>query len=180
MIESIHQDHKNIMELLHVLRNKVNLLKEDNKIDYKVIKSIIIYLKKYADKYHHPMEDLIYAYYLKYRVVSDLVANRLTDEHKQLKIITTELDDMVDTVLLDAIIPKEVLIEKLELFVTRQQQHLDYEEQKVLPAIKKSLTPDDWENLRQQWKHHEYVDPLFGDKISQEFNLLAGLLNRER
>ena len=178
MIESIHQDHKNIMGLLQVLNNKVNLLKEDKKIDYKVIKAIIMYLKKYADKYHHPMEDLIYAYYLKYRVVSDQVANRLSDEHQQLKVITKDLDDMVDMVLLDAIMPKELVIDKLELFVTRQQQHLDYEEQKVLPAIKKSLTPDDWESLRQQWKHHEYVDPLFGDKISEEFKSLAKLLNQ--
>ena len=178
MIISIHQDHKNIMELLKVLTKKVNLLQEDKKIDYKVIKSIIVYLKKYSDKYHHPMEDLIYAYYLKYRVVSDEVANRLSDEHKQLKIITQELDDIIDMVLLDAIVPKELCIEKLEQFVRRQQQHLDYEEQEVLPAIKKSLTPDDWESLNQQWKYHEYIDPLFGDKISEEFKALAQLLNQ--
>ena len=178
MIETIHQDHKNIMGLLQVLRNKVDLLNEDKKIDYKVIKSIIIYLKKYADKYHHPMEDLIYAYYLKYRVVSDQVANRLNDEHLQLKIITSELDNMVDMVLLDAVVPKDLFIEKLELFVTKQKQHLDYEETEILPAIKKSLTPDDWESLNQQWKYHEYIDPLFGDKISEEFKALAQLLNQ--
>ena len=178
MIETIHQDHKNITGLLQVLHNKIDLLHKDKKIDYKVIKLIIIYLKKYADKYHHPMEDLIYAYYLKYRVVSDQVANRLNDEHLQLKIITSELDNMVDMVLLDAVVPKDLFIEKLELFVTKQKQHLDYEETEILPAIKKSLTPDDWESLNQQWKYHEYIDPLFGDKISEEFKALAQLLNQ--
>lgn len=178
MIESIHQDHRNIMKLLMVLRNKSDLLKEDKKIDYQLVKSIIVYLKTYSDKYHHPMEDLIYSYYLKYRVVTDQVANRLSDEHKQLKVITRELDDMVDMVLLDAIVPKDLFIEKLDLFVTKQNQHLNYEEQEILPAIKKSLTPDDWESLNQQWKHHEYVDPLFGDKISEKFKALAETINR--
>lgn len=176
MIEQIHQDHKNIMQLLQVLGSKANLLKEDKKVDYQLIKSILVYLKKYADKYHHPMEDLIYDYYLKYRVVSDQVANRLNEEHQELKIITTELDDMVNMVLLDAIVAKENFIEKLELFVLRQKQHLDYEEKEILPAIKGSLTPDDWLSLTQQWKYHEYIDPLFGDKISEEFKILASII----
>ena len=178
MIEKIHQDHRNIMQLIQVLSNKVNLLKEDKKIDYQLIKAIINYLKNYSDKYHHPMEDLIYAYYLKYRVVPDEVANRLSDEHKQLKVITRELADMVDMILLDAIVPKDLFIEKLELFVTRQKQHLNYEEKEILPAIKSTLSPDDWMNLSQQWKHHEYIDPLFGDRISEEFKVLADRINQ--
>lgn len=178
MIEQIHQDHRNIIQLLDVLSDKVDLLKQDEKVDYQLIKSIIVYLKKYSDKYHHPKEDLIYSYYLKYRVVTDQVANRLSDEHKQLKVITTDLDEMLEMILLDAIVSKDLFIEQLELFVTRQNQHLEYEEQQILPAIKSSLTPDDWMNLNQQWKHKEYVDPLFGDKVSEEFKALAEIINK--
>jgi len=178
MIESIHRDHKNIMQLLRVLRNKIELLKQDEKVNYQLIKSIMVYLKNYSDKYHHPMEDLIYGYYLKYRVVTDQVANRLSDEHKQIKLITGELNDMVEMILLDAIVPKDLFIEKLTTFVSKQTDHLHYEEQEILPAIKSSLSPDDWENLNQQWKHHEYADPLFGDKISEEFKALAEYINQ--
>jgi hemerythrin-like domain-containing protein len=179
MIESIHQDHKNIMQLLQVLRNKVRLLKDDQEVDYQLIKSIILYLRNYSDKYHHPMEDLIYNHYLKYRVVSDQVANRLSDEHKHLKSLTRELADMVEMILLDAIVPRDLFIEKLTAFIDKQTLHLNYEEKDILPAIKKSLTPDDWVNLNQQWKHHEYVDPLFGDNISEEFQALADYINQD-
>lgn len=178
MIEQIHQDHRNISQLLRVLSNKVNLLKEDKKVDYRLIKAIMTYLKNYSDKYHHPMEDLIYAHYLKYRVVPDEVASRLSNEHKQLKKITKELDEMLEMILLDAIVSKEQFIEQLELFVSKQKQHLAYEENDVLPAIKSSLSPDDWVNLAQQWKHHEYIDPLFGDNISEEFKALAAHINQ--
>jgi len=177
MIAKIQQDHRNMMQLLQVLEAKVNLLKEDKEIDYRLIKSIISYLKNYADKYHHPMEDLIYAYYLKYRVVKDQVANRLADDHQHLKVMTRELDDMLDMILLDAIIPKELFTEKLVQFVSNQKSHLNYEEQDILPAIKKSLTADDWIHLSLEWKHKEYVDPLFGDDISHEFKSLAERIN---
>lgn len=173
MIETIQQDHRNIMQLLQVLDNKISLLKEDKEIDYRLIKSIISYLKDYADKYHHPMEDLIYDYYLKYRVVTDQVANRLADDHHKLKVMTSELDDLLGMILLDAIISKELFIEKLEQFVSRQKLHLVYEENEILPAIKNSLTAHDWAHLNLQWKHKQYADPLFGKSISQEFESLA-------
>lgn len=177
MIAKIQQDHRNMMQLLQVLEAKVNLLKEDKEIDYRLIKSIISYLKNYADKYHHPMEDLIYAYYLKYRVVKDQVANRLADDHQHLKVMTRELDEMLDMILLDAIIPKELFTEKLAQFVSNQKSHLNYEEQDILPAIKKSLTADDWIHLSLEWKHNEYADPLFGANISHEFKSLAARIN---
>ena len=113
MLNIIHKDHKNIMQLLLLVEDNINLLKDEQEIDYQLIKSITSYLKKYADKYHHPMENLIYAHYLKYRVVEDKVANRLVDEHKNLKLITADIDEMLDMIMLDAIIPKELIIEKL-------------------------------------------------------------------
>lgn len=167
------------MQLLQVLRAKVVMLKTDKKIDYQLINAIISYLKNYSDTYHHPMEDLIYAHYLKYRVVPNQVANRLNAEHKYLKDITQELDEMLSMILLDAIVIKENFIEKLESFILKQQEHLFYEEQEILPAIKSSLTADDWLGLEQQWKHMKYNDPLFGHKISEEFKSLAERINRD-
>jgi len=178
MINRIHKDHTNIMQLLQVVDSKITMLKTDASIDYQLLKSITDYLKNYADKYHHPMEDLIYAYYLKYRVVSDQVANRLAEDHKQLSVITKELDDMLSMILLDAIIPKDVFIEKLEHFVSKQKQHLNYEETAILPAIQSTLTADDWAHLSLQWKQKEYSDPLFGDSISERFQSLSDYINQ--
>lgn len=173
MLNIIHTDHKNIMQLLLVLEDKISLLKNEQAIDYQLIKSITSYLKKYADKYHHPMENLIYAYYLKYRVVEERVGTRLVDEHKQLKLMTEDVNDMLEMIMLDAIMPKERVIEKLETFLSLQRKHLIYEETEVLPQIAQTLTEDDWEHLNLQWQHHKYVDPLFGKKISEQFKALS-------
>ena len=173
MLSTIHNDHVNISKLLRLLRKKIQLLEDDQKIDYYLIKGIISYLKNYSDKYHHPMEDMIYAYYLKYRVVSDEVANRLSREHKLIKEATIELDELLDMILLDAVVPREQCIEKLEHFLQLQVAHMNYEEQEILPNIKASLTEDDWRSLEKKWQKDGHSDPLFGDNITEQYKTLA-------
>jgi len=177
MLSTIHNDHVNINQLLKLLRKKIQLLENDQQIDYRLIKAVIKYLKNYSDKYHHPMEDMIYDYYLKYRVVSDEVANRLSQEHKLIKETTIELDELLDMILLDAIVPKEQCIEKLTHFVHLQSAHLAYEEQEILPKIKESLTLDDWQTLEGQWQHDGHSDPLFGNNIADQYKTLAERIN---
>lgn len=178
MLEIIHSDHRNINQLLRILRKKIKLIENDEKIDYRLIKAIISYLRHYSDKYHHPMEDLIYAYYLKYRVVPDEVAIRLAKEHQLIKEVTIELDELVDMILLDTPVPKQQCLEKLSVFVELQAAHLMYEESQIIPAIRESLSADDWVNLAQQWQHNHSEDPLFGDNISEVYKALAERINQ--
>ena len=173
MLSTIHKDHVNISNLLRLLEEKVKLLENDQGLDYRLMKAIITYLRNYSDKYHHPMEDMIYEYYLKYCTVSYQVSNRLSLEHKLVKEITIELDELLDMILLDAVVPKEQCIEKLKNFIKLQMAHMDYEEQEILPNIEASLTKKDWQILEQQWQHEGHTDPLFGDKVSDEYKKLS-------
>ena len=160
-------------KLLKLLKEKIQRLEKDQQIDYRLVKVIITYLKNYSDKYHHPLEDMIYEYYLKYRVVPDKVANRLSQEHKLIKEATIELDELLDMILLDAVVPKEQCIDRLKHFVNLQTAHMSYEEVEILPKIEASLTEDDWLKLKQQWQHDGHNDPLFGEKISEQYKELA-------
>lgn len=173
MLSTIHKDHENISNLLKLLREKTKLLENDQRVDYRLMKSIVKYLRNYSDKYHHPMEDMIYEYYLKYRIVSDEVANRLSIEHKLVKETTIELDELLDMILLDAVVPKEQCIERLKNFIQLQLAHMTYEEQEILPKIEASLTESDWQILEEQWQHEGQIDPLFGDKVADEYQKLS-------
>jgi hemerythrin-like domain-containing protein len=178
MLAIIHNDHINMNRLLKLLRKKIELLNKDEKIDYHLTKSIITYLRTYSDKYHHPLEDFIYDYYVKHYDQSAEVGTRLPEEHKHLKKVTIELDELLNMILLDAIVPKEQCIEKLQYFVDLQSAHMAYEEQELLPLIENSLTPDDWLNIEQQWRHNGYRDPLFGKNIADQYQKLAAVINR--
>ena len=49
MLEIIHSDHRNINQLLRILRKKIQLLENDEKIDYRLVKAIIDYLRHYMN-----------------------------------------------------------------------------------------------------------------------------------
>ena len=178
MLAIIHNDHIKMGRLFKILTKKVELLEKNERIDFRLIKTIITYLRTYSDKYHHPMEDLIYDYYINNCVVPDAVSTRLPQEHKRLKKATIELDELLSMILLDAIVPKEQCIKKLQSFVELQAAHMAYEEQEILPLIKGSLSADDWSKIELQWQHKEYQDPLFGDDVSEQYRKLATLIEQ--
>nr|WP_251080777.1 hemerythrin domain-containing protein [Motilimonas cestriensis] len=177
VLSIIHNDHKNIAKLLNVLTDKLSRIKLEDEVDYRLVRDIVSYLQTYSGKFHHPLEDRIYEYYLKYRVVDDSVANRLHDEHQHLEIISAELKEMIDSILLDAIVSRDDIIEKLQQFVNLQKAHLDYEEVEILPAIKASLSADDWRHLEQNWHHDPQEDPLFGRTVADQYKSLAKRLS---
>ena len=180
MLSIIHNDHINMSRLLRILRKKIELLEIDEMIDFRLIKTIITYLRTYSDKYHHPMEDLIYDYYINHCVVPDVISTRLLQEHKILKKATIELDELLNMILLDAIVPKEQCIEKLQNYVELQSAHMACEEHEILPLIKKSLSAEDWSKIEQQWQHKEYSDPLFGDSVSEQYRKLATIIKQSK
>lgn len=178
MLTIIHNDHIKMSQLLTILRKRIECLERDENIDYRLIKSVISYLRDYSDKYHHPMEDLIYDYYLEHYEADQHIALRLSEEHRLIKDVTIDLDELLEMILLDAIVPKEVCIEKLTQFVSLQSTHLDYEEQHILPLIEKNLTPDDWVNIDKQWHYKDYNDPLFGKNVLAQYKELSDVIKK--
>ena len=81
MLANLHQEHLNIAKLLGLLKHELNTLRHEEKVSYQLIHDVVEYLREVSDKRHHPQEDMIYDYYLKYRVVDGEVSHRLREEH---------------------------------------------------------------------------------------------------
>lgn len=173
MLQSLQQDHQNIAKLLKVLEQKLAHIRNEKAVKYKLIAHIISYMQEYADRYHHPKEDLIYDYYVKYRVVEDDLSNQLKKQHENLMAMTDELSNILDIILLDAVVPLDQFSDKLEAFINAQWEHLNYEEDVVFPALKRHLTADDWRAIEQSWQHGNYEDPLFGHRVHEQYKALS-------
>jgi hemerythrin-like domain-containing protein len=173
MLASVHEDHVNIARLLRVLEHKLALIRGEKPVKYKLIADIISYMSHYADKYHHPKEDLIYDYYMKYRVVDGELPNRLICEHQELRELTEDLSDVLDLILLDAVMPLDVFSDKLERYIKAQWDHLNFEENEVFPVLRAQLTADDWRLIEQDWQHGHVEDPLFGQQVKEQYQALA-------
>jgi len=80
--------------------------------------------------------------------------------------------NIIEMILQDAVVPQEVIIEKLESFISAQRRHLEMEEQSILPLINRTFTVADWQKVESQWNENE-DDPVFGETIAERFAQLA-------
>ena len=105
------------------------------------------------------------------------MANRLHEEHARLLDAGTELKEMVEMILMDAVIPLDQFVARLEQFIEQQEAHMNYEEGVIFPHLRDSLTEDDWRHLEQLWQNRAINDPLFWAEVSQHFQALAKQLS---
>ncbi len=171
MIERIRREHGYMTRLLAILRGKLQLLKDEQPINYGLIKEIVDYLSRHSERVHHPKEDILYHHYINQYGEQDEVAN-LEKEHQLLSETTHAFLDTVEMILNDAVVPQQVFIEQLEQFITSQRQHLELEEQFVLPLISRTFTVSDWQQVESLWNCNE-DDPVFGSTIADRYAQLA-------
>ncbi|MBY6188070.1 hemerythrin domain-containing protein [Marinobacter hydrocarbonoclasticus] len=177
MLARIHTDHAHISTLLSVLAGKAQRLKAGQEVNLSVVRDVVDYLQRYADQSHHPMEDILYQYYLdKVGDTQQGEVHRLAIEHGKLREATDQLFDTLNMILNDAVVPRERLIEDIEDFVALQRNHLEQEEVRVLPLLERSLGEQDWEQIHRLVASKLVDDPLFGETGDREFEDLRAYL----
>lgn len=184
ILDIIQKEHRNMSGLLKFLSARLDELKQEQSIRYDLIKDIIDYLHEYADRHHHPCEDLIYDYYLEHKKKQKESIHQLEQQHKQLSQLTERLQDMTDMILMDAVVPQEQYVIALEEFLTMQINHLNYEEEKIIPALREELDEKDWDAILVALPYEgisdvdsleqlaRKADPLFGDTVSERYRAL--------
>ncbi len=173
MLKSIHQEHGQMARLLRLLKEKLRIIESgEREVEYPLIKVVVDYLQTRADKYHHPKEDILYGYFKSHYPQAAQDIDDLEKEHEELAKLTEQFSDTLSMILMDAVIPLDMLKESLTEFVDRQQAHLEFEESHVLPAIQKSFTEADWIEINGQWQD-EQPDPLFGERVEKRYEVLA-------
>ncbi|MDE1338947.1 hemerythrin domain-containing protein [Vibrio aestuarianus] len=171
MIERIRREHGYMARLLAILRSKLHQLKNEQSVNYALLREIVDYLGSHSETVHHPKEDIIYRYYIEHYGQQNEIEN-LEKEHSELSGITHDFLDIVDMILQDAVVPQHVFIEQLEAFISSQKQHLELEEQSILPLISQTFTIADWQAVEVQWSQSE-DDPVFGETIAEQYQQLA-------
>ncbi|WP_261816677.1 hemerythrin domain-containing protein [Vibrio gallicus] len=171
LLERIHREHGYMVRLLAILNKKLAHLRAEEPINYSLVKEVADYLCDHSERTHHPKEDLIYHYYIEKYGEQQQIQN-LELEHVALAKLTHEFLDVVEMILNDAVVPFDVFANQLEGFIRRQKQHLDLEEQQIIPLIKQTFTTSDWQYLEQHWGAQE-EDPVFGDTIADRYKQLA-------
>lgn len=170
ILSELHQDHVNLSRLLEMLDRKVWQLRDGNHPDFSLMSEVVSYVGSYADQHHHPREDSMYAFFRGRDADLDRAIERCEEEHRKLKQLSTHLEESIDGILNDVVMPMDKFTDQLEEFVKTEKRHLDFEEQSIFPPLRNLASDEDWQQLEEQLPQSE--DPLFGEKQADEYRSL--------
>lgn len=174
MLHRLQQEHKHIDVLLRVLEEKADALGKGENVNFKLVRDVLEYMQGYAENSHHPLEDVIYNYYLsKYQDTHG--TSRLMQEHDALVKVSDDLVNTVNLILSDVVVAKEKLITQILDYVKVQREHISYEERDIFPLLKR-LMPHDWDNIVRICREQPDYDPMLSriDNIPYAIKVAAG------
>ncbi|MEM6190790.1 hemerythrin domain-containing protein [Shewanella scandinavica] len=174
MLKRLMHDHKHMAVLLNVLKNKQMKLSEGESINFIVVRDIVEYMQGYAERCHHPVEDIIYAYYLAHKANDNI--DKLSAEHELVIQASAALMTTLNLILSDIVVAREKLIVDFADYVALQEQHMQMEEREIFPLLAKTLTEQDWQLIESECQKSLIDDPLFLDREQKEFEDLRAYL----
>ena len=174
MLKRLMHDHKHIAVLLNVLKSKQMKLSEGESINFIVVRDIVEYMQGYAERCHHPVEDIIYAYYLAHKANDSI--DKLSAEHELVIQASAALMTTLNLILSDIVVAREKLIVDFADYVALQERHMQMEEREIFPLLAKTLTEKDWQLIESECQKSLIDDPLFLDREQKEFEDLRAYL----
>ena len=170
ILEKLHSDHINFSKLLRFLQQQQHLLEECKISDLAGMYDAVRYMKEYPDYVHHPLEDVVFRYFLKHHGQQHESIGELLHEHEGMPALTERLLEALQNAQGGLPQDREELCKMLEEYISVQRKHMDEEEAHVYPVLNSSLSPRDWQEIDDDLARVE--DPLFGKKVQESYRRL--------
>lgn len=170
ILDKLHNDHKNFAKLLVFLEQQLALLENCESSDLNTMVEAIEYMKNYPDLIHHPLENVVFQYYLDHYDNEDKDVLEVMEEHEEMPLLTNKLLEILESVLADVPQERSVLCDSLNTYILAQKEHMNIEEAKIYPQLSSALNDQDWKNIDSELMDVE--DPLFGRQVEQSYQRL--------
>lgn len=167
VIDRIIKDHQHMARLLDYLDYEVSGYREgsEHNPQLNIIIEALDYMHNYPDAFHHPLESRLMAR-LRPRLASKekrIQFDLIEDQHRQITAMTQRLVEAFNTVASDQVIPMNLLLAEYTLYSELQREHMELENQCMIPAMQSLLTVDDLALVDNDLK--QMSDPLFGSHL---------------
>ena len=172
-----HLDHLNFGILLNLLEEQLAQFHEGRTPNYDMILDIMYYMTHYSDAFHHPKEDLAFAFIRKRAPESGAEIDKLIRQHAELKqagaALMRDLDDIVN----GSTLLRERVETATKTYLTIFRRHMRLEETKILPLAADVLFPSDWLSIDEAVSRIN--DPVFGAHPEERYRNLRDQISRE-
>lgn len=172
-----HTEHAYFAQLLRLLRREIDVIHAGGDPNYELMVDVLRYLHEYADRVHHPREDVAFARLARHCPDMKLVLGRLGQEHRVIETAGVELLARIEAALGGEVVPRGKIEAAAATFLVYYESHLAREENEVLARAGKHLTPADWDAVRSSIA--SIPDPVFGKDPQERFRELRRQIARE-
>ena len=178
ILERLHAEHQNFARFLYCFRHQISGFgNPDEETNISLILDMLDYINAYPERWHHPVEDIIFARLLTKEFDQKAVVESVMEDHQKLETLTDKLRADFGSVVMDVAIHVEELKAEAQDYLDAQFAHLDIEEGEIYPLVEEHFDDSDWAELEEQLRGEE--DPLFDQTRNQYDHLLSAITSFE-
>lgn len=172
----IRGEHDRLKAVIYGMLHFARTLASGNMtIEPKVFRAMLLYIREYPEKVHHPKEDRHLFALLRTRTNTvDSVLDELERQHVQGERFLRQLEDALTYYELRGESALPIFSDLVEAYAAFYFNHMKNEETQILPAAEQFLTPDDWEVINAAFKENR--DPLDGIEYKTNLDSLFSLI----
>lgn len=145
-VRIILDEHEQLSEVIHGMQYFVRLVDKGEKAPgLMVFRAMLYYIREYPEQVHHPKEDQYLFARLRDRT-SDLdeTLAELESQHTQGEALVRELEHALTRYELEGSSAFRAFRDLVEKYAKFYFRHMRLEEEVILPAASRLLTPEDW------------------------------------
>ena len=176
ILQMLNTDHKNIAKVLYCLRAQIKGYDDpDMEPNISQIMDILDFISTVPERWHHPVEDIVFARLMKKNPPHPEQIRAVIREHEDLERLTAELKSAFEQVAMDIAVPVAHLYRTATIYLSRQMLHLDAEESVLFPLAEEYLEEDDWAEIE------DLIEPIRGtyseSSLAEYESLLGDILS---
>lgn len=177
MLAALRAEHRHLASVLALLSDHLNAIERSELVNTRVVYEVLDYMVTWPDRFHHPREDIIFAYAAEVdgRLAED--RKRLEADHDAMAKAGKDLLHRIERWRRGQENGAEIVRLGRE-YVQSHYRHMTFEERDVFPAIDAVLTREDWRELAADDQLRPVRDPVFGRRVQREFRNMARKLRR--
>jgi len=159
-LAALYAEHRSIAAVLSALEALVRQARDRRaRIDPKVFRAILYYLDVFAEREHHPKEEMVLFPMIRGRTrEGEAILDELGREHEGGERAIRDLEQAFLRYEAGGNREFAAFAEAAERFVGRYREHMRKEEREVMPLARRVLQPQDWREIEAAFATHR--DPL--------------------
>ncbi|MEE4378523.1 MAG: hemerythrin domain-containing protein, partial [Candidatus Competibacteraceae bacterium] len=170
----VKSEHARVRRILRMISELQQELQNTGQVpDVVLFKAIFDYLESY-EKTHYPKEERYLFAALRLREPqSHPLLDQLQQDHQQGEQWMIRLHDLLDATQGGEQESRQAFVDELAHFVALLEEHMDREEQEVLPLALASLKPEDWQAVDEGYLHYDHLLPtVLGETANVDLHQL--------